>query len=109
MVGQLLQRPGDKRTLVFRQRLRVVLHAQGVLAHGFNLVVGQYPGHQEPPAHIEEVFLLVGQRDDQLAIGVFLRQVAFLQQQRLPQILIHYVCFAHLVHPLLILLKSRKT
>ena len=103
MIGQLLQRPGHKRTLVFWQQLWVVLHAQGVLAHGFNLVGGQHPGHQQPPAHIEEVFLLVGQRDDRLAIGVFLRQVTFLQQQRLPQILIDYVCFAHLVQSLLVL------
>ena len=88
---------------MFRQRLWVVLHAQGVLAHDLNLVVGQHPGHQEPPVNIEEVFLLVGQRDDRLAIGVFLRQIAFFQQQRLSQIFIYYVCFAHLVQSLLVL------
>ena len=85
---------------MLRQGLGVLLHAQCVLAHGLDLVVGQDSGHQEPPADVEEVLLLVGQLDHGLAVGVVLRQVAFFHQQRLPQVLVHHVGFGHAPHPL---------
>ena len=85
---------------MLRQRIRVSRHAQCVFAHGLDLVVGQDAGHQEPPADVEEVLLLVRQLDDGLAVGVVLRQVTLFQQQRLPQVLVHHVGFGHSPHPL---------
>ena len=80
---------------MFGQRLGVAVQAQRIGAHFLDLVFAQRAGYEQPAACVKEIFLLFGQRNDRLTIGVVRRHDAVGHVHVVPHIFVYYVGIAH--------------